>query len=173
MKRLFAIALILFAAVAIASAAGPGPRGPRHGPGGPGMWGGPLWEASLFRPDFVLQNQSQIGLTDAQILAITKDVGATHDKLRAQRDTMKGLTDQLRTLLDAPQVDEKAALALASQLMDAEKQMKTAHMGLMIRVKNQLTPEQQQKLKDLRPARPPLPPEPPDAPEAPEPDPSL
>src|SRR5262249_13008412 len=94
MKRTFVIALILAAAAPIASAAGPGPRGPRHGPGGGGMWGGPLWEASLFRPDFVLQNQSQIGLTDDQILAITKDVGATHDKLRAQHDTVKGLADQ-------------------------------------------------------------------------------
>ena len=126
------------------------------------MPGGPLWEGSLFPPDFVLENQSQIDLTDEQILAITKDVGATHDKLRAQHDTMKGLVDQLHNVLDAPQVDEKAALALASQLMDAEKQLKTAHLGLMIRVKNQLTPEQQQKLQALRPAHPRRPPAPAD-----------
>src|SRR5262249_13743205 len=166
-------------AVAFAHA-GSGPRGPHHGPGGPGgpggMWGGPLWEASLFRPDFVLDNRSQIGLTDEQGIAIAEDVGATRDNLHAQHDVLTGLADQLRTLLDAPHVDEKAALALASRLMDAEKQVKTAHMGLMIRVKNRLTPEQQQKLRDLRPAHPPHPPDapgPPEPPEAPEPDPSL
>ena len=169
MRRIFATALLLFATVTIASAAGPGPRGPHHGPGWM-MSGGPLWEASLFPPDFVLENQSQIGLTDDQILAITKDVGATHDKLRAQHDTLKGLVDQLRGLLDAPQVDEKAALALASQLMDAEKQLKTAHMGLMIRVKNRLTPDQQEKLQSLRPAHPQRPTAPP---EGSDPEPSL
>jgi len=121
------------------------------------MWGGPLGESSLFPPDFVLANQSKISLTDEQILAITKDVGATHDKFGTLHENLKSVSDQLRTLLDAPQVDEKVALALASQLMDLEKQVKTAHIGLMIRVKNQLTPDQQQKLRDLRPPHPPMP----------------
>src|SRR6266571_7413771 len=127
MKRLFAMALVLVAATAVAAAGGSGPQGPHHGHGGPGwMWGGPLGESSLFPPDFVLANQSKISLTDEQILAITKDVGATHDKFGTLHENLKSVSDQLRTLLDAPQVDEKAALALASQLMDLEKQVKTA-----------------------------------------------
>jgi hypothetical protein len=157
MKRLFAIALILAAVTGAAGAAGPGLRGPHHGPGGPGdLWGGGFG-ASLFPPDFVLANQSKIGLTDEQILAITKEIGATHDKMGPVHEDLKNLSDQLRTLLDAPQVDEKAALALASQLMDLEKQAKTAHIRLMIRVKNELTTEQQDKLRDLRPQHPPKP----------------
>jgi Spy/CpxP family protein refolding chaperone len=157
MKRLFAIALILAAVTGAAGAAGPGPRGPHHGPGGPGhLWGGDFG-ASLFPPDFVLANQTKIGLTDEQILAITKEIGVTHDKMGPVHEDLKNLSDQLRTLLDAPQVDEKAALALASQLMDLEKQAKTAHIRLMIRVKNELTAEQQDKLRELRPQHPPRP----------------
>ena len=159
MKRLFAMVLVLVAATAVNATGGSGgPEGSHHVHGGPAwMWGGPLGESSLFPPDFVLANQSRIGLTDEQILAITKDVGATHDKVSTLHESLKSLSDQLRTLLDAPLIDEKAAMAQASQLMDLEKQVKTAHIGLMIRVKNQLTPDQQQKLRDLRPPRPPMP----------------
>ena len=44
-------------------------------------------------------------------------------------------------------------LNLAGQAMDLEKQVKTAHLGLMIRVKNVLTEQQQDKARALKPQR--------------------
>ena len=60
------------------------------------------------------------------------------------------MTEQLHGALQAPKVDEAAVCGLsASQAMDLEKQVKTAHLTLMIRVKNLLTADQQEKARAL------------------------
>jgi Spy/CpxP family protein refolding chaperone len=158
-KRLIVSVLVLAANVAFA-------RGPADG-GGPmmeghphGAWGGPPLEHNLFPPEFVLQNQDSLALTDEQVAAIKKEVDATHAQVDPAHQSLRALAEQLHALLAKTQVDEAAALALASQTMDLEKTIKTAHMGMMIRVKNLLTAEQQDKLQKMRPQRPmgPMPP---------------
>jgi Spy/CpxP family protein refolding chaperone len=156
-KRLLLI-LVAFITASVPALAqqpppGPGDFHPGHGGRGPGAMREHLAEFGLFPPDFVLMNQAALKLTDDQILAITKDVGATHEKVKAAQDSLRPLAEQLHGLLDKPKVDEAAAVALASQIHDQEKQIKMTHLGLMIRVKNVLSPEQQQKLRDLKPAR--------------------
>jgi len=156
MKRLFSILFVAIAATAIVTAQerGPGgPFGPHHGHG-PGFMREHLAQFGLFPPDFVLMNQAALNLSDKQILAITKDVGATHEKVTAAQDSLRPLADQLHDLLGKTKVDEAAAVELAAQIHDLEKQIKMTHLGLMIRVKNVLSAEQQQKLRDLRPPRP-------------------
>jgi len=64
------------------------------------------------------------------------------------------VTEQLHAALENMKVDESAVLALASQAMDLEKQVKTAHLTLMIRVKNLLTADQQETARALKPQRP-------------------
>lgn len=152
MKHFLSMTLILIAGAAVLGA---GPAKPNRQ--GTGWMGGPLSESTLFPADFVLANQSKIGLRDEQILAITKDVSATHERIASVRESFHSVREQFLGLFDAPHVDERDALSLAGQMMDLEKQIKISSMGLMIRVKNQLTPEQQQKLKDLRPSGPALP----------------
>ena len=152
MKRTLLMLLVVLGAVGLALAQG-GMGGP-HGHGPRGRMQGFLAEFGLFPPDFVLSNQTQLGLSDKQILAITKDVGATHDKLGPMQDNVRAMAGQLHDMLNQSKIDESAALDLASQLHDAEKQVKLTHMGLMIRVKNQLTPDQQATLKSLAPPPP-------------------
>ena len=162
-KRLIVSILVFAASVALAGARGPeGPGG--HMEGHPhGGWGGPALEHNLFPPDFVLQNQESLALTGDQVAAIKKEIDATHAQLDSVHQTLRGLTEQLHALLAKTQVDEAAALGLASQTMDLEKVIKTAHMGMMIRVKNLLTADQQDKLQKMRPARPMGPMSPPEA----------
>jgi Spy/CpxP family protein refolding chaperone len=62
-------------------------------------------------------------------------------------------SEQLATLLAADRIDEAAALRQAEQVMSAEERLKKAHLTLLIRIKNTLTPAQQAKLRQLRPAR--------------------
>ena len=154
MKSLFCFALAVLCAVTAAGAqhmAPPGGPG-RHHPGE--MMEGRLAEFGLFPPDFVLANQNALGLSDRQLLAITKDVGATHEKFAGMRDTIRPLAEKLHAMLSQSRIDEPEALALAAQVHDLEKQIKMEHLGLMIRVKNTLTPDQQEKLKSLAPPRP-------------------
>jgi Spy/CpxP family protein refolding chaperone len=153
MKRMLLMFLVALGATGVALAQHPG-QGGMHPHGQRGMMQGFLAEFGLFPPDFVLANQTALGLSDKQILAITKDVGATHDKLAPMQDNVRTLAGQLHDMLNQSKIDESAALDLASQVHDMEKQIKLTHMGLMIRVKNQLTPDQQDKLKNLAPPRP-------------------
>jgi Spy/CpxP family protein refolding chaperone len=147
MRRLvLVICSLVFATMAFA-----GRGGARHGMGGLGM-GHPM-EHNLFPPELVLTNQVALDLSTAQVDAIKKQVGDTHARgLDAQVDLHR-VTEQLQTALEAPKVDEGAVLALASQAMDLEKKIKTAHLTLMIRVKNVLTVDQQDKARSLAPQR--------------------
>ena len=52
--------------------------------------------------------------------------------------------------LSRPRVDREAALAAADRMFGVEQQVKRAHLGLLIRIKNTLTGEQQEELEGLR-----------------------
>jgi Spy/CpxP family protein refolding chaperone len=116
-----------------------------------GAMGPPAFLGELFLPKIVMQHQSDIGLTAEQRDAITKEMAATEKKTLDLRWNLEQKSEQLAKLLAADKIDETAALARAGELMDMERQMKQAHLSLLIRIKNQLTPEQQQKLRALRP----------------------
>jgi len=155
MKRLATLACIVLFATAALAGPGGGPGGQAgmggHRMGGAGMGGS--MERNLFPPEFVLMNQVALGLSTEQVAAIKKQVGDTQGRLLDAKVDLSRVTEQLRAALEGAKVDEAAALSLAAQAMDLEKQVKTAHLGLMIRVKNTLTEEQQDKARALRPQR--------------------
>ena len=63
-------------------------------------------------------------------------------------------TAALTKLLSAEKVDEPAALAQADEVLKLEERMKRVRLGLMIRVKNLLTPPQQDALRKLQASEP-------------------
>jgi len=171
MKTWLCLTLALCCAISVAGAQHMGPPPGGHGRHHPGeMMDGPLAEFGLFPPDFVLANQTALGLSDKQLLAITKDVGATHEKFAAMRDSIRPMADKLHAMLSQTRIDESEAIGLAAQVHDMEKQIKMEHLGLMIRVKNMLTPDQQDTLKSLAPPRPQRPDRPGQPPVPPTPD---
>jgi Spy/CpxP family protein refolding chaperone len=145
------IALLLGAAAALA-------QGPP--PGGPGHPGRPLFLEQLFVPEQVMRYQQDIGLSDEQRAKITAAMGETQKQLIDLQWQFEGESKKLTDMLAAPTVDEAAVTAQADKVMNLELQMKRTHLGLLIRIKNVLTPEQQSKLKALR-AKDPRPPGPP------------
>jgi len=155
MKRLATLTYILLFATAALAGSGGNSMGKAgmggHRMGGPGM-GGSMGH-NLFPPEFVLMNQVALGLSTEQVASIKKQVGETQGRVLDAKVDLSRVTEQLRAALESTKVDEAAALSLASQAMDLEKQVKTAHLGLMIRVKNVLTEEQQDKVRALRPQR--------------------
>jgi Spy/CpxP family protein refolding chaperone len=63
---------------------------------------------------------------------------------------MQAAAEQLGKLLDAQHIDEAKALAQADKVMGIEREVKKAHLTLLIRLKNLLTDVQRQKLAQLR-----------------------
>ena len=107
-------------------------------------------EATLFPPELVMENQGALGIDAAQRDALTKEI----DKAQSERLHLQWQLDaekeKLVKILDADKVDETRATEQATHVMDYENRIKSAHLAMLIRVKNLLTPEQQKKLRDLR-----------------------
>ena len=117
--------------------------------GGPPMEP-PAFVRQLFMPSLVMRHQSEIELTDAQREAITKEMAATQQKALELRWQLDQKSEAVSKLVAGDRVDEAAFLARAGEVLDLERQLKEAHLRLLIRIKNALTPAQQAKLAALR-----------------------
>ena len=118
------------------------------------MMGRPTFLEYVFPPELVMRYQSEIALTSDQQKAITRIMAETQAKLVELQWKSEAAMQALTKALQKDAVDETAALAQWDQLSGVEQQIKKMHLGLLIRIKNQLTPSQQEKLRALRPARP-------------------
>jgi len=149
LRMTLAPCFVLVAALLNPAAAQTGP--PIEG-GPPGM-GGPSFLENVFPPSLIMRHQSEIGLTDAQRQAITKQMEETEKALVTLQWDVERESEKLSKLLVAGHVDEAVALRQADLVMAAEERLKKAHLTLLIRIKNELTAAQQEKLRQLRPER--------------------
>ena len=101
-----------------------------------------------------MRHQGDIGLTAAQQESIQRAMQETQTKLVALEWQQQAASEKLAKLVEADQVDEAGALAQAAKVMDVERQIKQANLALLIRIKNVLTPPQQERLRTLRKERP-------------------
>ncbi len=111
------------------------------------------FEDVLFAPELVMQNRQRIGLTSDQWSTIS---GAIREMQREVVDLeweMLEASQGLIELLEAERVDEAAAMELVSRVLTTENEVKELQLRLLIRIKNALTPEQQDQLRRLRGGR--------------------
>jgi Spy/CpxP family protein refolding chaperone len=127
----------------------------------------PLAE-SLFPPELVMANQRAIGLDDEQKAYLRREISEAQARFLNLQWDLQDAMESLKSLLDQEQVNEQQILAQLDKVLDAERRIKRAQMGLMVRIKNKLTAEQQARLREFRP-RPPAPPRAPAAPRPPSP----
>lgn len=121
--------------------------------GEPPMGGPPAFMENVFPPGLIMRHQTEIGLTDAQRETITKQMEDAQKSLVALQWDVERESEKLAKLLAVDHIDEATALRQADQVMSAEERLKKAHLALLIRVKNTLTPAQQEQLRKLRPGR--------------------
>ena len=110
----------------------------------------PGFAQELFPPELVMQNQQKIGLRPDQRTAITEAVQQLQSKVVELQWRMQEETQRLTELLQHTPVNEAEALAQVDRVLSVEREVKRAHMTMLIRIKNTLTPEQQAMLKTLR-----------------------
>lgn len=104
----------------------------------------------LYPPELIMRHGRDLGLTDAQRTAITTAVKETQAETLDLQWEMQDASQALAQLVGQERVDEKAAVAAAARALEVESRVKRAHLRLLIRIKNQLTPEQQKQLDGLR-----------------------
>jgi Spy/CpxP family protein refolding chaperone len=101
-----------------------------------------------------LNHLADIGLVDMQRETILKELEKAQAQVPRLQWQLQAASQQLSKLLDAPQVDEAKALAQAGEVMKLETEIKRAHLGLLIRIRNTLSDTQRSKLQALRRASP-------------------
>lgn len=112
--------------------------------------GGDPLEHHLFPPDLIMRHQRDLGLSAEQRTAVTRAIQDFQHKTVELQWNMQDQTQRLAELLDKPAVDQAAALAQLDEVLKVEREVKRAHIGLLVQLKNLLTPEQQAKLSTLR-----------------------
>jgi Spy/CpxP family protein refolding chaperone len=141
--------LVVVVAMFIGAAAGA--QQPPQAPGAPPD--DPLARV-LFPPELVMQHQQDIALRIEQRTAITKAIQDFQTKVVDLQWRMQDQAQRLTTLLDKPVVDQAAALAQVDEVLGVEREVKRAHITLLIQIKNTLSAEQQAKLAAARGAPP-------------------
>jgi Spy/CpxP family protein refolding chaperone len=106
--------------------------------------------SKLFPPELIMTHQAEIALEDKQREAIVKELERAQAQFPRLQWQLQAATEQLVKLLDAPQIDEAKALAQAGEVMKLETEIKRAHLGLLIRIRNTLSEAQRAKLQALR-----------------------
>ena len=106
--------------------------------------------ATLFPPELIMQHRREIGLTDQQRDAIS---GLIRDLQGHVVQMQWDLVDQMQDLTEtmgATRVDLDRALDQLDKVLDTEKDIKEAHLEMLVRIKNLLSAEQQAALTRLR-----------------------
>ena len=104
----------------------------------------------VFPPELVMQHQQKIGLRPDQREAITEAIQQLQAKVVELQWRMQDESQKLAEILQRPRVDEGDALAQVDRVLGVEREVKRAHITMLIRIKNILTPEQQAMLRTLR-----------------------
>lgn len=101
-------------------------------------------------PELIMQNQKAIGLTDAQKNSVIGEIKQAQGRMVEVQWDLQRTVEKMVELLKPDKVDEQAVLAQLDKVLAAEREVKRTQLGLMIRLKNVLTPEQQRQLRELR-----------------------
>lgn len=105
---------------------------------------------NLFPPDLVLQQQRAIALTTEQRDFIQSTTEKAQPRIQETEQRVREEVQKLASLIAKDRMDETAVLAQADSLTSAERELRRTQLRLMISIKNNLTPEQQTKIKGLK-----------------------
>jgi Spy/CpxP family protein refolding chaperone len=129
----------------------PMPGGPGNGPDHPMPPPNPDPLAHLmFPPDMILGHARQLNLTDEQKEFMRSEVQKTTTAFQGLQWKLQDQMELLQETMKSTSVNEQQALAQLDKVLDIEREIKRLHIGLAVRLKNRLTPEQQDQLHKMR-----------------------
>jgi hypothetical protein len=104
----------------------------------------------LYPPELVIAHQEAIGLTAQQRVAIQTNAALAGAKNIESQRKLSAAGDKLAAMLAKSVVDEASVLDQIDQVLAVEREVKRAQLVMLVQVKNQLTPAQQEKLDRLK-----------------------
>lgn len=143
--------LAVVLALAATVAAAPLHRVSAQEPAPPAVQQDAIFQA-LFPPELIMQHRRAIGLTDEQRDAISQLIQELQGRVVRLQWELLDEMQQLTEVMSAPRVDLDRALDQLDSVLETEKEIKQAHLEMLVRIKNLLTPAQQASLERLRSA---------------------
>jgi Spy/CpxP family protein refolding chaperone len=105
---------------------------------------------NFFAPELVIQHQEAIGLTAEQKDSLKTEIRQAQLKFTELQWKLQDEVEKLLAIIKQPHVDEQQVLSQVDKVLAAEREVKREQVTLLVRIKNKLTPEQQDKLAALR-----------------------
>ena len=105
---------------------------------------------TLFPPELIMQHRRAIGLDDEQRDAISRLISDLQGRVLSLQWELLDDVEELSSITGRTRVDLDRALDQMDRVLDTEKEIKQAHLEMLVRMKNILTPEQQRSLEELR-----------------------
>lgn len=105
---------------------------------------------NLFPPELIMQNAEAINLTEEQQEKLQAEMHKAHERFEEMHAKLQKQREATAALLKKERVDESVAMAQFEKLLDQERELRRAHLALMVALKNKLTPEQQTKLQEIK-----------------------
>jgi Spy/CpxP family protein refolding chaperone len=107
------------------------------------------FDGAFFPPEIVVLAREEIGLTHEQQEAFRARVEKTQARSEELRLKLERESAALSALVKKERVEEAALSAQLDKVLDAERELKHLHIGMVAAIKNLLTPEQQAKLREI------------------------
>jgi Spy/CpxP family protein refolding chaperone len=124
---------------------GPGARPPLNAPRGD-----PFME-SFFPPELIMHHQRAINLSDDQRKRLIDIVQKSQPQFTEAQWQLEAEQGSLNALMKAERADEKQILAQLDKVLKLESDMKRGQLMMLVRLKNELSTEQQTKLREMMP----------------------
>jgi len=97
-----------------------------------------------------MARQNAIGLSEAQKTYLRAEILKAQTRFTELQWQLQDAMEGLIGLLKQPKADEAQVATQLDKVLASEREIKRAQIGLLVRIKNNLTEEQQQRLQALR-----------------------
>ena len=104
----------------------------------------------MFPPDMIMSHTRELNLTDEQKAFMRAEIQKTMATFQELQWKLQDQMELLQETMKSTSVNEQQALAQLDKVLDVEREIKRLHIGLAVRLKNRLTPEQQDQLHKMR-----------------------
>jgi Spy/CpxP family protein refolding chaperone len=104
----------------------------------------------MFPPDMILGHARELNLSDEQKAFMRAEVQKATVTFQDLQWKLQDQAEALHETMKSSSVNEQQALAQLDKVLEVEREIKRLHIGLAVRLKNRLTPEQQEQLHKMR-----------------------
>jgi len=104
----------------------------------------------LFQPELIMEYRSKLELTEQQQDVLKTELQNAQAAIFDFKWQLNEESGKLKKILQTIPIDEDEMLAQSDRVMQLERKIKRVHLALLARLKNMLSEQQIQMLRELR-----------------------